>query len=271
MKIQNSVSRFDAVAYGYTPDDENKIKLNVFHMPLVPVKINDYNTWLVLDFGSSGCITLTTHIKDKIEFSINGEQNSYWSDGRIRGKIQNITVDSISFHDIRLSNHQCVLADWKMYSSLPLNGLIGLQYFIDQRITIDYKNRKLYLSNSCIPAAIKESSNSLILPLIMPPKHFMSGVFVQGKINGNNTIVYIDSGNSKTSINKKYFRSKPKSINLELGNQIFKISNFKEENNIEFQDFRKDIGIVLGSDFLKDSVITIDRTQGNNQMILIKY
>lgn len=270
VKPHNGVGEFDAVTYGYTADDVSDIKLNGFHIPLIPVKVNDYTTWLELDFGSSGCITLTTHIQDNIRYSVTGEQNSYWSDGRVRGTIQNIIVDNISLNDMNYPNHACVLADWKMYSSLPFNGLVGLRYFFDRRITIDYGNKKLYVSTTGLPDAFKESSGAAVIPLIPPPEHFPSGLFAPGKINGHDTVVYIDSGNSETSINKKYFRTTPASIELELGGQAYTVSKFHEDGNLEFQNFRNDIGIVLGSDFLKDCVITIDRAQGNNQMILLK-
>lgn len=270
VKPRDDAGEFDAVAYGYTAEDESDIKLNGFHIPLIPVKINDYTTWLELDFGCSGPITVTTNIQDNIRYSVTGEQNSYWSDGRVRGTIRNIVVDDISLYDRKYANHACVLADWRMYSSLPFNGLVGLRYFSDRRITIDYGNRKLYVSTTGLPDSLKESSGAAIIPLIPPPEHFPSGIFIPGKINGHDTVVYIDSGSSETSINKKYFRTTPASIELELGGQAYTVGKFHEDGNLEFRDFRKDIGIALGSDFLKGCVITIDRAQGNAHMILLK-
>lgn len=268
--VQGSANEFDPLAYGYTGEDERDIRLNGFNIPLVPVTINDYETWLELDFGSGNDVTLTSKIQDKIDYTVSTTQNTYWSDGRVRGTVQKIIVDRLSVYGETRTNQECTLADWKIYSSFPFNGLLGLQVFLDKRISVDYLRKKMYVSKTGLPETSQFTSGTSVIPLIDPPDYFPSGVFIPGRINGNDTIVYIDSGNSETAVNGKYFRTVPKEITLDLGGQSFMIQNYHVEQSIEFQNYRNGIGIVLGSDFLKNCVITIDRAGGNRQLILQK-
>lgn len=268
--VRGTSNEFDPIEYGYSDDDAREIKLNLFNIPEVPVAINDYETWLELDFGSANPVTLTSKIREKIDYSVIATQNTYWSDGRVRGSVDKITVGNLSLYGESHSNQECVLADWRIYSTFPFNGLLGLQFFLDKRISIDYVNKKMYVSKRCLPATPRFSSGATVVPLIDPPEYFPSGIFIPGRINGHDTIVYIDSGNSETAINGKFFRTLPKQINLELGGQPFAIENYHVTESIEFQNYRNDIGIVLGSDFLRHCAITIDRAEGNKQLILCK-
>lgn len=268
--VQGAAAEFDPVAYGYTDADARGIRLNSFNIPLVPVDIGGYETALELDFGCSSEFMLTTALRDKITYTVNKTQNTYWSDGRVRGTVQDITVDSVTAFGKTHSPQDTVLADWKIYSTFPFNGLVGLRVFMDKRITVDYPRKKLYVSSTGLPNAARLPSGTSVIPLMEPPEQFPSGIFVAGRINGHDTIVYIDSGNSETSVNGTFFRTIPKSITLELGGQSYAIENYHVEPSIEFRNFRNGIGIVLGSDFLKRSVITIDRAVGNKQLIMRK-
>ena len=259
---------FNPEAYGY--HDSCDIRINLFSIPEIPVVLNGKTFWVQLDFGTAGNPTFTTAIEKQITFEIVSEQATYNADGSHRGSVKNVTIPSVTILGEDFINQQAVLADWKIYSTLPFNGNIGLSFFSGKRITIDYPARKLYVSTTPLPDTVLDTQGRPVIACENPPPHFPTGLFVKGIVQEKETLVYIDSGSSRSFINETLFPQWKTVTGICLGDANFAVPALRGTRSINFQDFPVPIGLTLGSDFLKSSVITIDRTNGQNRIILLK-
>lgn len=268
--ISCNSNKIDLIEFGYKPSEEFDIKLNLFSIPKIPVNIDDKIFWLQLDFGTAGDATITTAIQNKIAFKIIDQQNIYNSDGSYRGVTTKILIPSMSIFGNQYLNQKAELSDWRIFSTFPFSGNIGLNYFLNRRFTIDYRNKKFYLANTELPDEIVRNENYNVVDCEAPPEHFPTGIFVRGKIQDKETLIYIDSGTNRTFINRRIFPDAKTVKNVRIGSTEYKLKHVRMVDEIKFQNYNEEIGLSLGSDFLRNSVITIDRVNANNRIVLDK-
>ena len=233
--------------------------------PFVPVKIGDKKVKLLFDSGNGMGITLTTALEKEINYEILGETTELNPDGTYRGSGKSILLKNISVFDEEYTDVMSSLIDWKLYSSFKTNGMIGLKYFDDKVVTLDYKNKKLAISNKALDYSKLTNEEYTVLPLIKSNlNNEQDLLFFEGEVNGEKSTIYLDTGSSNSFFN---FADAGAKIEVELGEKMYTFkSNELIQDEIGFQDeFKYPLTLAINSDLLKsnDFVITIDKIQNN--------
>lgn len=233
--------------------------------PLVPVKIGDKKVKLIFDTGNGMGIFLTTALEKEIDYEITGTTTELNADGSYRGEGKSILLKSIYVFDEECTDIQTSLVDWKLFSSLKMNGTIGLKYFDHKVITLDYKNKKIGVSNKEIDYSKLSNDQYTIIPLIQSDlKNEQDLLFIEGVVNGEKSTIYLDTGSSRSFYGSD---STQKEIQVQLGEctYTFREKDFRQAE-IGFQDeFEYPLTLSINSDLLKKNhfVITIDKIHNN--------
>lgn len=253
----------------YSQDEIYPIKLALNNIPLVTININETPIDIFFDTGNSHGLGLTTAIEGKIEYKIIKTTRSTWPDGSYRGESKIITVSSLGVFGDVYKNVEVVFSDWKMYSSLKFNGLLGLKYFRRKRVTLDYQNEKIAVSEKPLTNAALQNSHDTVVQLLDPPERHMDLIYLIGRVNGQETVIYLDTGSSasfidpriidKNDIIKENKRSLVKDIKFSINGFGFKVRRMRVMELRRGMNFKYPVRVRLGSDVLKDFLITIDK------------
>lgn len=181
---------------GYKPDEIYPIESTLNNIPLVTVKINETPVEILFDTGNSHGLGLTTAIQGKIVYKVIRATRSTWPDGSSLGESKIITTSSLDVFGGVYKNNMVVFSDWKMYSSLEFNCLLGLQYFRNKRVTLYYRNKKIAVSERTLPNAALQDSRDAVVPLLIPPEQHKDLIYLMGKVNNRETLIYLDTGSS---------------------------------------------------------------------------
>ena len=261
----------------YAKSDVYDITFSKTGIPQIPIKINDNVYDIQFDTGNSGDLLLTTTIESKINYKFILNTRTYNGDGSYRGDIKKIKIDKLVVFNDTYNNINGVIGDWKIYSGKKFNGNIGLNYFIDKRVTLDYKSKKIAISSKHISNLDFINNGYSIVPLIKPTKEFGELLFVEGIVNGKKTTIYLDTGimpshvDSNIAIgldfivdkNSNYgdFNKQYKNLKITIGDFSFETDQIYEHSIKMNTDFEEPIGLVLGSDILKNYLLTIDKKE----------
>lgn len=268
----------------YTKSDVYDITFSKNGIPQIPIKINDNEFDIQFDTGNSGDLLLTTTIESKINYKFIINARTYNGDGSYRGDIKKIQIDKLAVFNETYNNINGVIGDWKIYSGNKFNGNIGLNYFIDKRVTLDYKSKKIAISSKQMSDPDFLNKGYSIVPLIKPAREFGELLFVEGIVNSKKTTIYLDTGIMPSHVdqniasgldfivdkNNKYgdFNKQYKNLKITIGDFSFETDQIYEHNIKMNTNFEEPIGIVLGSDVLKNFVLTIDKLE--NRLIIKK-
>jgi hypothetical protein len=235
----------------------------------VTVKINETPIEIKFDTGNSHGLGLTTAMEGKIAYKVIKTTRSTWPDGSYRGESKIITISSLGVFGDVYKNVEAVFSDWEMYSSLKFNGLLGLKYFRNRRITLDYQNKKIAVSEKPMPNEALQNSHDAVVPLLIPPERHRDLIYLMGKVNGQETVIYLDTGSSasfidpkmldKNDIIKENKHSIARDIKFYINGFDFVVSRMRIRELRRGMDFKYPVGARLGSDVLKDFLITIDK------------
>lgn len=233
--------------------------------PSVPVKIGDKKVKLLFDSGNGMGITLTTALEKEIDYEIIGTTTELNSDGTYRGSGKAILLKKIYVFDEEYTDIISSLVDWKIYSSDKINGMIGLKYFDNKVTTLDYKNKKIAVSNKALDYSKLKNDKYTVLPLIISDLNKEQDLlFIEGEVNGEKSTIYLDTGSSRSFYN---FDDAQSEIKVKLGEKTYTFnSNELIHDEIGFQDeFKYPLSLAINSDLLKANhiVITIDKIQNN--------
>ena len=263
--------------------DDGEVKplyLSATTCPEVEVRLNDKPFHLGFDFGCSKGFQITTAIEKRVDYTVLEETNTYHADGTMRGKVSRIKVDSLEVFGDRYEDQQGTLADWRIFSSLPYEGLIGLEYFAGCRFTLDYRRQRLGLTRRPLPDVVRESNDYEFVGLLDPPDYHKYGVYVLGQVNGVECVIHIDTGSSKTMVDPVALTPAQKAevdgrtcsteLPASLGGFAFTIRGFRVDQIRHPSPHRCPVRMGIGSDLLKHLVITIDRTENKNLLIIHK-
>lgn len=260
------------------------ISLSMNGIPEIPVNINNKTVKLLFDTGTSRDIQVTTAIENQIDYTILGNSTATNADGSYRGDTKSIQIKEFEVFGEKHYNINATLADWRMSSGTEINGTVGLQYFLNKRVTLDYKNKKIAISTKPLSDDFLKQNNYTVMQLIKAPEFQGNILYVPGTVNGQKTIIYVDTGivpshiegsiaaglssfqNSPSKNNNSDFNKLYREVPVVLGNQEFKIKNIFEHPIKRGTDFEYPVTMVLGSDQLKNFLVTIDKI--DNRLIL---
>ncbi len=264
----------------YSPNEIHTLYFdNVFSVPEIIVNFENNAFPLSLDFGSSGNITITTALAKLVQYQITDTVNTYTADGQIRGQGFHVVIPSFRVFDSCFQNEQASLMDWSIYATHPFNGMIGLKYFNKNCITLSYKAKLLAVSSTSILSKISNNNSDLITleNYSMHPY----GVHFKGKVNNEVVIVYFDTGKSASFVHSgllpsheiatdksgSYYQG---TVEIAFGKTTFEIYYPRVKDVKRSIDSSLPVGIEVGSDILKYFLLTIDRTEKNNVLIIHK-
>jgi hypothetical protein len=262
----------------YSQDEQYPITLDAdFSIPNIPVNFDDESYPFVFDFGNSGNITLTTAIAPFVDFKITDTTYTYTPDGQIRGQMYQIEVSEFITLNRHFSDEAGSLSDWSIYSSFPFNGLIGLKYLDGRCFTLSYPRKVLAISDQSVMPEI-ETSQASIIQLEQYEMH-PYGIHFKGCVNGRNAIIYLDTGKSHSAVNQSLFQPddifSDKSgsffggtVEITMGYKTFEIYYPRVKNTGRDIESELPVGIEIGSDILQYFLLTVDRTDGQNLLII---
>jgi hypothetical protein len=248
------------------------VRLGAAGTPQVEVLINGEPFDLGFDFGDAAELTVTDHIEGQISYTVLDESKTYNADGSFRDTIKIIEIEKVrifgrDYHKVRAS-----LVNWKAFSSEPFNGFFGLDYLKDRRFTLDYKRKILGVSDEPLPGPFLMNKHLYTLIPIIEQKYHPYGIHVKGKINGTPSLIYLDTGSSHSFADEKILESDDPEqiIDVEMGGMVFRIKDVRIRDIQRNTDHELTVGLKMGSDLLRYFVVTVDRTGGRNELLVLK-
>ncbi len=263
----------------YNQDEIVSITLHEeFKIPEINVKFGDHVIPLFFDFGNNGNILITNAISDSIALSIQDTVPTYTPDGKVRAIVYDVVLPQFELLDSVYFNESATLADWSVFSTSPTNGIVGLKYFQNKRFTLSYRDGILAISSDTIPVNLTTDRASTF-PIQVFENH-PYGVYFEGEVNGERVLIYFDTGKSHSKMNESLFQASKivsdksgnfcaDTVSIHFGNHHFEIY-YPRVGIINRSTDCSDlvVGMEVGSDILYQFLITIDRTNDNNHLIL---
>ncbi len=263
----------------YRPDEIFPIKLQINFVPLVEVRINGSPFWVIFDTGNSTGFSLTSAVEDRIEHKVVGTTTERWADGSYRGETKIVRIPSLEVFGETFSDVETTISDWKIFSSLKFNGLLGLRYFRNKRVTIDYRTMKIGITSRPLVPAPLDGKFSGIVSLLDPPPGQEDLIYVLGRVKDQPSVIYLDTGSSASFIDpgalddREIIEGKRHLLaeNIEMSVQDFHfiVKQLRVEKQRRGVDFGYPQTVKLGSDFLRDFLITIDKIA--NRVIIQRH
>lgn len=234
--------------------------------PSISVGLNGIDVELLFDTGCGAGLFLTTAIEGKINYQITGRTTEYNADGTFRGEGKNVLISRMTVFNDEYPDVPASLAEWKMYGFFRNNGGIGLEYFDNKIITLDYKHKKIAVSNEAIDYDKLQKDKYNVLPLLSSDADKENELlFFQGEVNGLKSTIYLDTGSSRSFINVE--EGTGRVAGIKMGNKMYQFSRRKLKNDkIGLQGhFEYPVRFAINSDILKTYhfVVTIDKIQNN--------
>ncbi|MBU1370716.1 MAG: hypothetical protein KJ578_14100 [Bacteroidetes bacterium] len=267
-----------AISKGYATDELVSISLHPeFGIPEINVIFGSFQTPLFFDFGNNGNILITNAISDSVPFIIQDTIPTYTPDGQVRAIVYSIVLPEFQLLDSLFHFEPSTLADWSVFSTSPTNGIVGLKYFQQKRFTLSYRSRLLGISNTPLPDGLI-SERASIFPIQVFDNH-PYGVYFEAEVAGQDVLVYFDTGKSHSQINldlvdpsqivsDKSGRFYADTIAIQFENHRFEMVYPRVGTINRSTNSSLPVGMEVGSDLLQHFLLTIDRTDGKNQLIL---
>jgi hypothetical protein len=264
--------------------DIHPMMISATGVPEIPVSIKSTEVHLYFDTGNAGDLCLTTVLEKKVAFELLGASKTYNGDGSYRGDIKRIALQDVGIFGSQFPRVTATMADWRLYSGKPFEGLVGLQYFSGKRITLDYKRKLIGVTAKPLPESILTNTNYIILPMLpVPDKHRETLIYVEGWVIGQRTAIYLDTGivpshadpkllvgAQLTELKESRFgdlKTVMNTLPVRLGSRTFDLMQVYVK---EIRDPMKfecgEVGLVMGSDQLARFLVTIDLV--NRRLIL---
>jgi hypothetical protein len=244
------------------------LTLNSLGCPFVDVEFAGTKVPLMLDTGTARGFVLTNEVPP-VPHRIEGRHEELNADGSHRGESLSIRVESVEiigevFRDVTGS-----LSDWRMFSSEPFNGTVGLDFFLNRRLTLDYRSGRVGTTPMPLPEKL-DHKRYVSVDLVDPPKSQGHILYARARVNRHEAIVYFDTGYNVSFIDPGFaeglsridrpgkfgiFRN---GVPMELGGQTFIFDDLRESPIRRGAGFDTPVAMVLGSDLLSRFVVTID-------------
>jgi hypothetical protein len=223
---------------------------------------------LMLDSGRARGLLITTSAP-AIPHRVEERSEQRNPDGSHRGESWSIRVETVSVLGEVFKNVAGSLSDWQMFSSEPFNGAVGFDFFLDRRLTLDYRSRKVGVTALPLPEKL-DRKRYLSVDLIEPPKSQGHILYVRARVNGREAIVYFDTGHNVSFIDPDFaqglarverpgrFKVFREGVPLELGGHTFILDELRESPIRRGTGFDLPVALSLGSDVLSRFIVTID-------------
>lgn len=264
----------------YAPKERIPLTLDpVYGIPEVEVQFGSEVYPFFFDFGNSGNMAITTQLQDQVDYTITDTSFTYTPDGQVRGQIYRIRLPRFTVFGKEHRDESSTLMDWKITSSDPYNGLVGLKYLQGTCFTLSYAEKQLAVSREAVWKKLPEEK-VLVLPLENYRMHPW-GVHVLGQVEGREAVLYFDTGKSVSMVNRDLLPEElirtDKSgsfyagvVEVVLGDQRFEI--YYPRVRPLHRDIETDVpvGIELGSDILQHFLLTIDRSSPAGKLVIHK-
>ena len=190
------------------------------NLVFIPIKVNGIELNFLLDTGVEETILFSLEDKKEISFS-NIEKitlRGLGSDEAIEGLKS--TGNTLELNDMKSGNHPLYIIldqDFNLSShiGIPVNGIIGYQFFKNQLVEINYEKKRviLYKENSKNRKKIERKYNSLAIT-IEKSKPYLKSSIVMDSVEIPAKLL-IDVGNSDAIW---LFQNKSKSIKIPANN-----------------------------------------------------
>jgi hypothetical protein len=253
---------------GYRETQLYPLTLGATGCPLIEVDVAGVKVPLILDSGTARGFVITTSAP-AIPHRVEERSEERNPDGSHRGESLGIRVETVSVLGEVFKNVAGRLGDWQMYSSEPFNGTVGFDFFLDRRLTLDYRSREVGVT--ALPLAEKlDRKRYLSVDLLEPPKSQGHILYARARVNGREAIIHFDTGHNVSFIDPdfaqglarverpgklKVFRE---GVRLELGGHTFVLDELRESPIRRGTGFDLPVALSLGSDVLSHFIVTID-------------
>lgn len=262
----------------YRQDELYPIKIQINSIPLVEVKVNDSPLWVIFDTGCSTGFSLTSAVENSIEHKVTGKSTELNPDGSYRGETTLASIASLEIFGVMYAPVKTSFTDWRIFSTLKFNGLLGLKYFENKRVTIDYKHRIIGITDRPLMDETLEKFKGAAVPLLQATRGQADLIYVVGQIRGQPTVIYLDTGSSASFIDpsvldaneikkgKRYLFAE--NVKMSIGDLPITVKQLRVQEQRRGVKFDYPQTIKLGSDVIRDFLITIDKIV--NRLILEK-
>jgi len=267
--VERTTSQMWLKDLGYDREQVYPLSFTTLGCPLIEVDISGIKMPLMLDSGTAHGFVVTDHappvphrVKERLE-----ELNA---DGGYRGESFQIAVDRMTVLGRVFENTSGSLSDWRMFSSEPFNGTVGLDFFLDRRFTLDYRLAKVAASTSPLPEKL-DHKRYAYLDLIDAPRSQGNLLYARGSVTGHDVLVYFDTGYNVSFIDPQYagdfarivrpgvrFSVFREGVPLQLGGHAFVLNELREDAIKRGSGFGLPVAFVIGSDVLSQFLITVD-------------
>lgn len=253
---------------GYGDNDLSPMSLGPTGCPFVKVDLSGVRIALMLDTGTARGFLITTQAPS-VPHRVESRGEELNADGSHRGESLGIRVDTISILGRVFKDVAGALSDWKMYSSLPFNGTVGLDFFLDRRLTLDYRSLKVGVSALPLPEKL-DPKRYIQMDLVEAPESQGHILYARATVNGRKALIYLDTGYNVSFIDPAFagglesierpgrFKVFRRAVPVELGGQTLLLDDLRESPVRRGAGFDLPVALALGSDVLSRFVVTID-------------
>lgn len=262
----------------YRQDELYPIKLQINSIPVVEVKVNNSPLWVKFDTGCSTGFSLTSAVEDTIEHQVIGKSTERNPDGSYRGETTLATIASLEVFGDKHARVNTSFTDWRIFSTLKFNGLLGLKYFQNKRVTIDYKKKKIGITDRPLVYDTIKDFSGAVIPLLEASGSQADLIFVLGQIRGQPTVIYLDTGSSASFIDPSMVDTSEikkgkrhllaENVGMSIGDFSFTVKRLRVAEQRRGVNFEYPQTVKLGSDVIRDFLLTIDRI--SNKLFLAK-
>ena len=236
--------------------------------PFVKVEVSGVQVPLMLDSGLAQGF-LVTNQAPLIPYRVESRKEELNPDGSHRGESTTIRVDRVSVLGASFKDVAGSLSDWRMFSSVPFPGAVGLDFFLDRRLTMDYRSGRVAASVSPLPGKL-DPERYLVVDLIDPPRQQGHILYARARVNRRDAIIYFDTGYIVSFIDPGFsggltrserpgqFKVFRRMVPVEMGGYAFVLDNLRESPVHRGTGFDLPVALALGSDFLSNFIVTID-------------
>lgn len=238
--------------------------------PVIPVTIQGKEFPFKFDTGSNSGLLLTSLLEKQIEYALLGQTEALNRDDSHRGWLKTIRLNEFSVFGKNYTDVETHLANWEMYSSEKFNGLIGLEYFPSQVITLDYAGKKIAVTSHPIDYGKLDIKKYAVLPLLKTKEDGQSNLpFFEAVLNGGAITVYLDTGKNYSYLHNPASAYSPgpgnwnapnRDVTIKMNGMELPLKGITEVNLAQVADLPHPVAIELNSDQIQKNnmLITVD-------------
>jgi len=248
--------------FGYAPESVHRFEVRDFGYPFVPVVLRRDTLWLPFDTGNMVGLSVETNMFHSLGLPCSDQWGRLDSAGQLISsgciahgsevKVFGVVHDSVSVYEL---------------SNEVLPGLVGPGMIPGDRFTMDYKARVMAADDRDTP---EEIPGFAPIPLVQSSRHPRL-ILVRGRVQGHDVLIEIDTGKSRTTIDRKLVRT----LGLEVGPNGIRVGRIdlgprswivSRARIVDTSGISKvlpmPISLGIGSDILAGFVFTVDYGAG---------